>query len=146
MSVIIKKISSKADLDNAHQVRTIVFVDEQKVPREEEIDQFEDDCIHFVALDEDVPVGACRWRFTKKGVKLERFAVLSSYRGKGVGSKLVEAVLDDIQSNPGFHGQSLYLHSQLDAIPLYKKYGFKKVGEMFEECDIKHYKMVKEPL
>ena len=36
----------------------------------------------------------------------------------------------------------IYLHAQLQAIPLYEKHGFVKVGEMFEEATIKHYKMI----
>jgi len=36
----------------------------------------------------------------------------------------------------------VYLHAQLQAISLYERTGFEKVGEMFEECDIQHYRMV----
>lgn len=135
----------KADTEElrlkAFDIRKEVFVVEQKVSTEDEFDEFESACYHFVALDDvDNPIGAARWRVTEKGVKLERFAVKSSWRGKGVGSALVQCVIDDIKAKKG-RGQYLYLHAQLTAVSLYAKFGFEKVGDQFEECNIQHYKM-----
>jgi len=137
------KVNSSDHLAQAHTIRYEVFVTGQDVPSEEEIDQYEDDCHHFLAFSDDVPCGAARWRFTADGVKLERFAVLASYRGFGVGSALVQAVLTDINNHPHSSGKSLYLNSQISAMKLYSKFNFKKVGEMFQECDIDHYKMIR---
>jgi predicted GNAT family N-acyltransferase len=78
-------------------------------------------------------------------VKLERFAISKNIRGKGAGSQLVRAVLQDIYAHPEYEDQQLYLHSQIDACPLYLKFGFEKVGEMFEECGIQHFEMIKNP-
>ncbi len=124
----------------AFDLRNEVFVVEQMVSRADEFDEFEEISTHFVVLDGDVPVGAARWRVTKNGIKLERFAVKKSHRGAGVGSFLVEAVLTDIVQKKG-QGQYLYLHAQLTAIPLYEKFNFKKTGPQFSECDIQHFKM-----
>lgn len=143
-SVKVIKVKETSQLDLAFQIRREVFVDEQNVPEEEEIDEFEDSCSHFVAYVDSNPAGAARWRKTDNGIKLERFAVRKDYRGRGVGSALVSAVLKDIQENESSSDKMLYLHAQLGAIPLYSKFGFVKVGEMFEECDIQHYKMIKE--
>jgi predicted GNAT family N-acyltransferase len=66
---------------------------------------------------------------------------LKEARGKGVGQALVKAVLYDIQADPLSKNKTKYLHSQLSAVPLYSKFGFKKVGNIFEECNILHYKM-----
>ena len=118
-----------------------MFVIGQNVPANEEIDQYEDQCVHFLAKVNGIPCGAARWRITDHGIKLERFAVLESYRNKGVGSALVEAVIKDIESKN--HHRSLYLHAQLSAIPLYQKFGFVKEGEMFQECNIDHYTMIR---
>lgn len=129
--------------DKAFAIRQEVFVEEQKVSRSDEFDEFEAISRHFVALDEDgTPIGAARWRATDKGIKLERFAVKQSHRSKGLGSKLVQAVLEDIQTQKG-KGHYLYLHAQLGAVPLYEKFGFQKEGDQFEECDILHYHMRK---
>ncbi|MFT6866543.1 MAG: putative GNAT family N-acyltransferase [Cyclobacteriaceae bacterium] len=124
----------------AFELRNEVFVVEQMVSREDEFDEFEDTSTHFVAFDDEAPIGAARWRETKNGVKLERFVVKQSHRSAGVGSALVEAVLTDIRAKKG-EGQYLYLHAQLTAIPLYEKFGFQKTGPQFSECNIEHFKM-----
>jgi len=139
----VKKITQQAELKIAHDIRYEVFVIGQNVPAEEEIDKYESECVHFLASYSKVPCGAARWRQTSEGFKLERFAVLEKFRRKGVGSELVKAVLEDIESQSQNTGQQLYLHSQLSAIPLYEKFGFKIEGDIFLECDIEHYTMKK---
>jgi predicted GNAT family N-acyltransferase len=126
----------------ANLIRKIVFVHEQKVPAEAEYDEFEANSRHFLAQVEGKPCGTARWRFTDKGIKLERFAVLKEYRSRKVGSALVKAVLDDIKRNPHAKGKLIYLHAQLSAVALYAKFGFVAQGDMFEECNIQHYKMI----
>lgn len=140
-TIQVQKINNPEQLQTAFAIREDVFVVEQEVDPSEEYDEFEDISVHFLATVDIKPAGTARWRFTDKGVKLERFAVLKPMRGFGVGFALVEAVVADIAAHPDSHGKKLYLHAQLDAMPLYAKFGFQKVGEMFEECDIKHYKM-----
>lgn len=143
LHIEVHKISSEDDIHVAQQIRYDVFVIGQQVPAEEEIDQYEKVCHHFLAKANSIPCGAARWRITSTGVKLERFAVLEKYRGMGVGSALVEAVLKDIESYPEATGKQLYLHAQISAIPLYQKFGFVREGEIFQECDIDHYAMKK---
>lgn len=128
----------------AFAIREEVFVKEQRVAAEEEFDEFEDTSHHFVALDDtDQPVGSARWRFTDKGIKLERFTTKKNMRGKGIGTAIVQAVMDDIALNAQ-PGTFLYMHAQLPAVPLYLKFGFQKRGEQFDECGIMHYLMWKE--
>jgi predicted GNAT family N-acyltransferase len=143
LAIEISKITNKEDLSLAHSIRYEVFVVGQHVPAEEEIDSFEKECTHFLARANGTPCGAARWRVTTNGVKLERFAVLEAYRGMGVGSALVEGVLRDIESKPENAGKTQYLHAQISAMPLYHKFGFRKEGEMFQECDIDHYAMIR---
>ncbi|MES2732786.1 MAG: GNAT family N-acetyltransferase [Bacteroidota bacterium] len=137
----VKHITNPEQMQLALRIREEVFVQEQQVPAEEEYDKYEDSSRHFLALADGRSCGTARWRITEKGIKLERFAVLKSYRGAKVGSALMQAVLDDIYSQEGPTGKLLYLHAQLTAMPLYAKFGFQPVGDMFEECDIQHYKM-----
>lgn len=136
------KVKSAQELALVHKIRCQVFVEGQNVPLELEIDQFEETAKHFLALIDKTPCGAARWRFTQNGVKLERFAVLARFRGMGVGTALMDAVLKDIKGSADARGKTLYLHAQLPAMPLYEKFGFNKVGKLFQECDINHYKMV----
>lgn len=137
----VEKVLTEDQLNTIFKIREDVFVIEQEVDPSEEYDEFESTSTHFLAKVNDQPAGTARWRFTDKGIKLERFAVLKSMRGKGVGQKLVKAALDDIASHPESKGKKLYMHAQLDAMPLYAKFGFQKVGDMFEECNIQHFKM-----
>ena len=141
MKLTVEKISDKDSLDLAFQIREAVFVVEQQVDPAEEYDEYEEESFHFLARIDGKAVGTARWRFTEKGVKMERFAVLQEARGKGVGQALVATLLEDIKNHSGAVGKLKYLHAQLTAVPLYAKFGFKKVGEMFEECNIQHYTM-----
>jgi predicted GNAT family N-acyltransferase len=139
-SISITRIKNSAELEAAFAVREKVFVEEQKVPRLEEYDAYEDEAHHYLATYEGVPCGAARWRTTPKGVKLERFAVLKEFRGRGVGGKILEEVLADVQA--AHPDQTIYLHAQVTALPFYQRYGFSARGAMFSECDIDHYLMV----
>ena len=134
----VNKVSSPADLEKVFAVRREVFVGEQNCPPELEW-EFEDESTHFLATVDGEPAGAARWRKTDKGYKLERFAVLSKFRGHGVGQALVKAVLADLPVDATY----VYLHAQIQAVTLYEKFGFEKTGPQFEEAGIQHFKMVK---
>lgn len=133
----VNKIRTQEELESAFAIRRKVFVDEQGVDPKLEWDN-EDVSTHFLALLDNQPCGACRYRKTDKGYKLERFAVLKEFRGKRVGQALVAAALDDIPDNA-----DIYLNAQHDAVSLYAKFGFSVEGEAFEEAGIQHFKMVK---
>lgn len=139
--VTVQFITNAADLEAAFAIRRAVFVVEQHVPADEEY-EYEDVSQHFLAQKDGVPAGTARWRRTEKGIKMERFAVLSDFRGQGVGKALVQAILTDIFSRQPEPIQSIYLHAQVTAMPLYAGFGFVAVGPMFEEAAIQHYKMV----
>lgn len=140
--VTVKKITQPQDLEKAFEIREDVFVVEQQVSPEEEYDVYENTSTHFLVSDADGnPCGTARWRRTDKGIKLERFAVLKKFRGTGVGSLLVKAVLEDIASSEADDAITVYMHAQSYAVPFYQKFGFSKQGNEFEECGIKHYLM-----
>jgi len=135
----VNKISNGESLNIAHAIRYEVFVNGQNCPAELERAN-EDESIHFLAKVNGVPAGACRWRKTENGYKLERFAVLKEFRGMGVGQQMVKTVLNDLPKDAEY----VYLNSQIDAVPLYEKFGFVKEGPEFTEAGIRHYKMVKQ--
>ncbi|WP_162417906.1 GNAT family N-acetyltransferase [Cyclobacterium roseum] len=141
MKFSVHKITDEITLKKAFRIREEVFVKEQCVDPDEEYDGFENESAQFLAYQGQQEVGTARWRFTENGIKLERFAVLKPFRGKGVGQALVKAVLADIQSHPESAGKTVYLHGQLTAMGLYEKFGFQKVGDLFVECGIDHYQM-----
>lgn len=133
-----KKVTDPTDLEKVFAIRRQVFVVEQNCPPALE-HELEEEANHFLATIDGEPCGACRWRETDKGYKLERFAVLKEFRGTGVGQELVKAVLADLPSDADY----VYMHAQLDAVPLYEKFNFVKTGQQFEEAGIQHFKMVR---
>jgi len=135
--VEVNKVSDVESLKIVHAIRYEVFVDGQNCPAELERAN-EEESIHFLANVDGVPAGACRWRKTENGYKLERFAVLEKFRGMGVGQQMVKTVLDDLPEDAEY----IYLNSQLDAVGLYEKFGFVKEGPEFTEAGIRHFKMV----
>lgn len=133
----VQKVKAEQDLQKVFKIRTTVFVEEQNCPPELEWEN-EDVSTHFLATYDDVPAGACRWRQTEKGFKLERFAVLPQFRGKGIAHQMVQTVISDLPESADY----IYLHAQVSAMPLYLKSGFVAEGPQFEEAGIQHFKMV----
>lgn len=136
-NIEVKKVSAQQELEKVFAIRKEVFVYEQNCPPELEW-EYEDESTHFLAKVNDEPAGAARWRKTANGYKLERFAVLKKFRGLGVGQALIKAVLADLPAD----ADHVYLHAQIQAVGLYEKFAFGKLGDEFEEAGIRHYKMV----
>ncbi|HTD41909.1 MAG TPA: GNAT family N-acetyltransferase [Mucilaginibacter sp.] len=134
----VKKVTDPTELEKVFAIRREVFVGEQKCPPELEWEH-EEESNHFLAMVDNEPAGASRWRKTDKGYKLERFAVLKKFRGHGLGQALVQAVLDDLPKDANY----VYMHAQIQAVTLYERFGFVKTGPQFEEAGIQHFKMEK---
>nr|WP_155209840.1 GNAT family N-acetyltransferase [Fulvivirga aurantia] len=128
-------------MQKAFKIREEVYIEEQQIDRADEFDEFDDSSEHFLAVDDATPCGTARYRKTKEGIKLERFAVLPDYRGRGVASVIMTSMMEHITKNDE-RPVKLYLNAQLSALPLYEKFKFVPEGERFLECDIEHQKMV----
>lgn len=97
--VTIVRVTERAQLERAWDVRTEVFVHEQRVPLEEEIDELDtaESTTHVLALDrvsgEAVGTGRLLSDPAHPGeVHLGRLAVRAAARGRGVGARLVIAI------------------------------------------------------
>lgn len=137
----VERADTATRYEDALSVRDAVFVDEQGVPEELEVDEYEDDALHFVAYDADGdPVGAARLREYEDRVgKVERVAVLESRRGEGWGDDLMDA-LEDAAAD---RYDELYLHAQLPAAGFYDRRGYEREGDEFAEAGIPHVAMRK---
>lgn len=133
----VNKITYSQDLKKVFDIRRQVFVVEQNCPPDLEWEN-EEVSVHFLATYNNEPAGACRWRKTNLGYKLERFAVLKEFRGKGIAQEMIKKILEDLPQDAKY----IYLNAQITAINLYKKFNFIPQGEQFEEAGIMHYKMV----
>nr|WP_207627467.1 MULTISPECIES: GNAT family N-acetyltransferase [Bacillaceae] len=139
--VKVKIVENQNELEDAFSVRKIVFVEEQNVPLEEEIDQFEDVATHFVMYQEGAPVGAGRFRIVDGYGKVERICVMKEARKTGTG----KALMNEIESYAQMQGlHKLKLNAQTQAIPFYARLGYEVVSEEFMDAGIPHRTMIKE--
>ncbi|PLR97581.1 GNAT family N-acetyltransferase [Bacillus sp. T33-2] len=136
----VKVVSSEKELNDAYLVRKTVFVEEQNVPEEEEIDQHEAEAVHFVLYDGSSPGGAGRFRVIDGIGKVERICVLKGQRNTGAGKALMNRIEDYAKAN-GI--TSLKLNAQTQAIPFYAKLGYETVSEEFLDAGIPHKTMKK---
>lgn len=136
----VKIVTNQEQLDEAFAIRKAVFVEEQLVPMEEEIDEFENDCTHFVLYNQDEPVGAGRFRELDGYGKVERICVLKENRNGGSGKAIMEAI-ENFAVKEGF--KKLKLNAQTQAIPFYEKLGYEAVSDEFLDAGIPHRTMIK---
>lgn len=121
----------------AISIRTQVFVIEQNVPAELELDGKDPDAVHLLIHYKGHAVATARLRFINDACKFERFAVLKEFRKMGLGRKLVHESLKLVPEN-----LVVFLHAQIQVVDFYKSFGFTVEGEAFEEAGIIHYNMV----
>lgn len=128
---------------DALALRHLVFVEEQGVPENIEIDKYDNDLQTIVFLiynDTNQPIATGRMRIIDEYGKAERICVLKSQRGNGCGKKIIQAIEKEcIKCDL----KGVKLHSQERAIIFYEKLGYKVISEAFFEANIKHYEMVK---
>lgn len=133
-------VTTKEQQQDAFKVRRLVFVEEQQVPEEEEIDQYDDKCTHFVLYDQETPIGAGRFRDLDGIGKVERICVLSSARGTGAGKLIMDKIEQYAKKNDY---SALKLNAQTQAIPFYSKLGYEIISEEFMDAGIPHRTMKK---
>jgi predicted GNAT family N-acyltransferase len=121
----------------SREVREAVFVEEQKVPREIEVDEHDATSRHVVARDGDgTAIGT--GRLLPDG-HIGRMAVIADWRGKGVGRAMLERLLEEAKLQGMRH---LALHAQTQASGFYRRFGFVEEGPEFMEAGIPHRTMV----
>lgn len=133
-------ITSKVYAD-ALTIRKVVFIQEQNVDEKEEIDAFENHCIHVVAYEDDLPIATARL-YKKNDVigKVQRVCVLKEYRGKNVGKALL-LEMEKIAKSLNF--KELHLGAQNHAIPFYEKLGYQICSNEYIDANILHHDMKK---
>jgi len=119
----------------ASPIRFTVFVDEQKVPVELELDEFDPLSCHALALAGDEAIGT--GRLLPDG-HIGRMAVLAGWRGRGVGALLLQALIDEAKRR----GMArVVLNAQTHALGFYARFGFVPEGEEYEEAGLPHRTM-----
>ena len=122
MPLEVKRLDSHEEVEAVRLLRTQVFVDEQGVPPEIEVDEFDDTAVHAVAYNSGVVVGTGRLILdTPANARIGRMAVEASLRGSGVGSAVL-AFLENEARSQGI--KQVTLHAQNYVKGFYTKYGY----------------------
>ena len=135
-------VTTPEDMKRCFDIRREVFVGEQNVPADLEIDGQDDAARQFAVRVDNEIIATCRVRLLGSAAKIERVAVLKPYRGKGVGRVLMRYLLNELRKNSDI--QLFKLSSQSYAVPFYEKLGFKTRGGEYMDAGIPHYDMVLE--
>lgn len=120
----------------AEPVRFAVFVEEQRVPAEMELDEFDALSLHALAVDAQGRVLGTG-RLLPDG-HIGRMAVRREARGAGVGGALLQALIDAARRRGD---QVVMLNAQTHALPFYRRFGFVAEGEEFDDAGIAHRAM-----
>ncbi|OHE84910.1 MAG: GNAT family N-acetyltransferase, partial [Lysobacterales bacterium RIFOXYA1_FULL_68_6] len=132
----VEAVDYMAARDDLHRVRQAVFVEEQGVPRDLEQDALDPLCHHVIARDAaGQPIGTAR---LTPDHRIGRMAVLSAWRGRGVGEAMLLALLAEARRR---HWPAVSLHAQVEAEGFYARQGFLPEGERFLEAGIEHQGM-----
>jgi len=138
--VEVRQALDSAEVEAAQELRLKVFMGEQGVTREADIDGLDPESTHLVAMRRGTVVGTCRLRFPRGQCKLERMAVERSLRRTGIGEALMrEAEREAV----GQGATEIVLHAQREAEAFYAACGFVSEGDTFLEEGIPHVQMRK---
>jgi predicted GNAT family N-acyltransferase len=138
--ISIKIVENEFELKKCFIIREEVFVNEQKVPVELELDEKDKGSIHFLALNGDNAIGTLRINNVDDFAKIERVAILKAYRGYGIGNLLLKEAINYITSK-GY--KKIKLSAQVYCVPFYSKLGFETKGEIYFDVSIEHIDMIK---
>ena len=139
--VLVKRVESEAEMEGAIGVRFRVFVSEQSVPPEEELDEADATATHAIALSEGTIIGTGRL-LRQDGVTaiIGRMAVDREWRRRGVGGQILLFLEEEARAQ-GYR-QSV-LHAQEYVKSFYASHGYAEHGDVFLEVNIPHIEMRK---
>ena len=139
--VEVKIIPLGEDFSDASKIRFAVFVKEQNVPQEHEIDEYDKSSYHAVLYENEISIACGRLYFTDNIAHIGRVAVLKNYRRKGYATTVCKKLIDLAKSFR--KTEVIMLGAQKYVVELYKKLGFKVVGKEYLDENIPHFKMIK---
>lgn len=121
----------------ASPIRFQVFVREQRVPAEIELDDMDAPSLHAIAFENEKAIGT--GRLLPDG-HIGRMAILKEWRRRGIGAAILRALIDAAERRGD---REIALSAQLHAVEFYRTHGFEPVGDVYEEAGIPHQAMVR---
>jgi predicted GNAT family N-acyltransferase len=126
------------EYDSLTMIREKVFIEEQKVTSQLELDGMDENAMHFLVFKDEEAIGCARAVVIKNYMQLGRMAVLKEYRGQGIGSALLEKAIVTAKLN---QISSIHISAQCYAIDFYLKFGFKVMSDIYLDAEILHRDM-----
>ena len=124
----------------AYLIRKEVFIQEQGVPEEMELDEFDPASKHALAYMGALCVGTGRLVYLDNHhAQIGRMSVLSAFRNRGIGKAILTRLIALAKAEGVL---TLILHSQVSVIPFYEKFGFIAKGAVYDEAEISHRNMM----
>lgn len=136
----VRVAETNQQLQDVFKVRRTVFVEEQGVPEERELDEHDNDSTHFIAYVQNIPVAAGRLRFVDDYGKLERICVLKEFRSREIGRGVISEMEAVIREN---NLSKAKLNSQTYVVNFYEELGYEVVSDEFVDAGIPHVTMEK---
>ena len=143
---MIKILESKEELDLGFALRIKVFVKEQNVPIELELDDKDhsDNTVHIGYFHDDRLIGVARLiDMDKDIIHIGRVVIDKDYRGKGIGRKLIvgcETTVKNILKREII----IELSAQIQAEKFYESLGYNRVNDkIYLDAGIEHVDMRK---
>ncbi|MCQ4086058.1 GNAT family N-acetyltransferase [Saccharibacillus sp. JS10] len=139
-------VENESQLQRCLAIRREVFIEEQQVPEELEIDEYDvigSATSHVLVTDSEQDMATGRLtKYPDGSAKMQRIAVRSAYRGTGLGRVLVQAME---QAATAIGCQRSVLDSQCHAEGFYRSLGYRTLpGEPFYDAGILHVRMEKD--
>ena len=119
----------------AMPIRYAVFVEEQGVPVEMELDVHDPASLHALAFDGATALGTGR---LLPDAHIGRMAVRREFRGRGVGSALLERLCEAARERGH---REVVLSAQVHALDFYRAHGFEPYGAVYQDAGIPHQDM-----
>jgi predicted GNAT family N-acyltransferase len=142
VTVTVRCAQDPREIADAIALRSAVFVEEQGVPVEEDVDGRDDEALHLVAVDDaGSVVGTCRLLVDGPTLKLGRMAVAAPARRQGIGLRLLD-LADAEAASAG--SERIVLGAQVSAVPLYEQAGYSVRSGVFLDAGIEHVWMEKQ--
>ena len=136
----VREASTESEVTAALELRERIFCREQGVSFEADQDGRDPEATHIVAVDDGVVIGTCRLLFRGPVARLGRLAVKAERRGDGIAAAILREA-DRVAEDAG--AESIALHAQTYALPLYETAGYHEYGPTFVEEGIEHVAMEK---
>ncbi len=140
MQQFIKQLTTKTEIDELLQIRKTVFIDEQKIDPNIEIDQYDEngsDALFFGIYHMERLVGGTRLIKYEDGLKITRLCILKECRNRGLAKLLISELIEQ------FSRTNFYLSSQISAVKLYEKFGFKVISRPYIIAGSQHLDMLR---